>query len=273
TFPAECWCPERSPRMQRTQLMATLKRTLRTRGLTYAEVARRLNLSEATVKRVFHRGDVTLSRLEEICELAGVQLSDLMESMTAAQPLVSELTREQEHELIANPKLLLMSYLLINRWQTDEIIRHFRIEANEAKKLLRRLRDLQLIEILPFDRIKVLTARNFSWRRNGPVQRYFLEQVQRDFFDAGFDRPNVVRYLLAGLLSAASRRRVARAMQRLAAGIDELSKQDARLPREERLPFGAVLAIRPWEFSAFRALRRKEPGPPAARPVSRRAGR
>jgi transcriptional regulator with XRE-family HTH domain len=242
--------------MQRRQLIATLKRALRSRGLTYADVARRLELSEATVKRVFHRGDLTLSRLEEICELAGLQLSDLMERMTAAQPLVSELTPEQERELIADPKLLLMSYLLMNRWDVADITRRFAIEANEAKHLLRRLRDLELIEILPFDRIKVLTARNFSWRRDGPVQRYFLEQVQRDFFDARFDAPDDVLYLLGGLLSEDSRRIVAQRMRRLAAEIDELSKQDARLPREKRSACGTVVALRPWEFSAFTALRR-----------------
>jgi len=259
--------------MQRGQLIATLKRTLRAQKITYAQVAKHLGLSVASVKRLFHRGDLTLSRLEQICDLAGLELSELVANAVESEPLVSELTPEQETELITQPKLLLMCYLLINRWELAEITRRFQIDDAEAKKLLKKLRDLKLIEILPFDRIKVLTARNFDWRRNGPVQRYFLEQVQRDFFDAGFDRPNEVRYLLAGLLSEASRRRVARAMQRLAAEIDELSKQDARLPREERLPFGAVLAIRPWEFSAFRALRRKEPGPPAARPVSRRAGR
>jgi hypothetical protein len=45
-------------------------------------------------------------------------------------------------------------------------------------------------------------------------------------------------------------------MQRLAAEVDEMSKHDARLPRDEREPFGAVIALRPWEFSAFTALRR-----------------
>jgi transcriptional regulator with XRE-family HTH domain len=242
--------------MQRTQLLNTLKRALRAQGITYLHVAKHLNLSLASVKRLFHRGDLTLSRLEQICDLAGVQLSELVENMSAAEPLVSELTPEQERELIANPKLLLMCYLLINRWEVAEITTHFQVEAAESRQLLRRLRDLKLIEILPFDRIKVLTARNFKWRANGPVQRYFLEQVQRDFFGARFDASTEVLYLLAGLLSQASRERTLRGMQRLAAEVDEMSKRDARLPRDEREPFGAVIALRPWEFSAFSALRR-----------------
>lgn len=242
--------------MQRTQLIAVLKRVLRSRGLTYAKVAKHLGLSEASVKRIFHLGDLSLSRLEAICELAGIQLSDLAEGLADLEPLVSELTREQERELLKNPRLLLMSYLLINRWDVDEIIQRFRIESDEAKQLLKRLRDLKLIEILPFDQIRVLTARNFSWRRDGPVQRFFLEQVQADFFDAKFSDSSDVLYMLGGLLSESSRHTVAQSMRRLAAEVDELSRQDSRLPRNQRAPFGAVLAVREWEFATFTRLRR-----------------
>jgi transcriptional regulator with XRE-family HTH domain len=242
--------------MQRVQLINTLKRALRAQKITYADVAKHLNLSVASVKRLFHRGDLSLSRLERICDLAGLELAELVETMAAAEPLVSELTPDQERELTGNPKLLLMCYLLINRWEISEIVKHFQIDDDDVKKLLRRLRDLKLIEILPFDRIKVLTARNFSWRPGGPVQRHFLQQVQKDYFSSGFDRPADVLYLLVGLLSEASRRHVERGMRRLAAEIDELSKQDARLPREEREAFGAVVALRSWEYSTITALRR-----------------
>lgn len=242
--------------MQRTRLINTLKQSLRARKITYADVARHLNLSLATVKRLFHRSDLTLSRLEQICELAGIEISELVENMTATEPLVSELTPEQERELIGDVRLLLMCYLLINRWEVVDIVEHFRIEQKEAGKLLRRLRDLQLIEILPFDRIKVLTARNFNWRHNGPVQRYFLEQVERDFFSAPFNDAGEVRYLLTGVLSEASRQHIARSMRRVVAEIDELSRQDAGLSRAEREPFGAIVALRSWEFAAFSALRR-----------------
>lgn len=245
--------------MQRARLIRTLKRALRAQRVTYTDVAKHLGVSVATVKRLFHRGDLTLSRLEQISDLAGLQLTELIESMAAEEPLVSELTREQEHELIASPKLLLVCYLLINRWELAQIAEHFQVEQDEAKKLLRRLRDLKLIELLPFDRIKVLTARNFKWRTDGPVQRYFLDQVRRDFFSARFDGVGDVLYLLAGLLSDESRRRVERSLHRVAAQIDELSKTDAKLPRSEREPFGTVIAFRSWEFSAFTALRRDAP--------------
>lgn len=244
--------------MQRTALLAALKRALKAAGVTYAEVASQLDLSEASVKRIFHQEDMSLSRVESIAEIAGLSLAELVESLHAATPLVSELTADQEDELIADAKLLLFAYLLPNGADPDDIVARYQIEPDEKWPLLRRLRDLGLIEILPFDRIRVLTARNFHWRPNGPVQKRFLDFIERDFFDSRFAGDDAAIYLLGAVLSPASRRQVARSMQRLAIEIDELSRQDSRLSRDERQPSGAVLAVRQWELEAFARLRREE---------------
>ena len=45
-------------------------------------------------------------------------------------------------------------------------------------------------------------------------------------------------------------------IDRLAREFDELARRDALLPLDERRSCGAALAIRPWEFSKFAALRR-----------------
>ena len=47
-------------------LVDVLKRELKARGITYAHVARKLNLSEASVKRMFSKREFTLKRLDEI---------------------------------------------------------------------------------------------------------------------------------------------------------------------------------------------------------------
>jgi transcriptional regulator with XRE-family HTH domain len=46
------------------QIIDVLKRTLKTRGLTYRDVAKRVGLSEGSIKRVFAAETFTLQRLE-----------------------------------------------------------------------------------------------------------------------------------------------------------------------------------------------------------------
>ena len=54
---------------ERDVIVAELKRALRERGLTYTDVAKKLGLSVASVKRLFAGGELTLTRVEQICEL------------------------------------------------------------------------------------------------------------------------------------------------------------------------------------------------------------
>ena len=54
---------------QTAELVKTLKAALKSHGLTYAEVADRLDMSEANVKRLFVTKRFTLERLEDFCQL------------------------------------------------------------------------------------------------------------------------------------------------------------------------------------------------------------
>ena len=48
-------------------LIAALKKELKAAQMTYADLARQLNLAESSVKRMLARGDMPLSRIDAIC--------------------------------------------------------------------------------------------------------------------------------------------------------------------------------------------------------------
>ena len=66
-------------------LVEVLKRELRSRGITYARVARELHLSEASVKRMFSRRNFSLKRLDQVCQLANSEFSDIARFLMAAR--------------------------------------------------------------------------------------------------------------------------------------------------------------------------------------------
>jgi transcriptional regulator with XRE-family HTH domain len=244
-------------RMAQVSLLVTeLKRYLKAQGITYAELGSRLDLSESTVKRLFAQQSFTLQRLEQICHLLGLEVTDLVELMNERREFLTELTPEQETALLADPKLLLMMYLLINGWPLTEIVAKFTIETDEAERLLIRLHRARIIELLPFNRVKLLTARNFTWRKNGPVQKFFESEVQQEFLAAPFTGPGEQLRFVAGLLSRTSLIEMQQSIERIAREFDELVRRDAVLPLSERRSCSAVFAVRPWEFSMFAALRR-----------------
>lgn len=181
-----------------------LKRALRESRVTYKRVAEHLDLSEASVKRLFSTEGLSLRRLEQVCRLIGLEISDLVERLDARREYLTAMTPEQEEALVAAPKLLLMTYMVINGFTVDEICTSFRVSPSEAQRLLVRMDRLKIIQLLPGNRVRRLTARNFSWRKDGPVQRFFARQIQSEFFDADFGGDGEELEFVAGSLSRAS---------------------------------------------------------------------
>ena len=68
--------------MAQTKLIVeTLKQELHKQSITYRQVAEALDLSEASVKRLFSKNSFTLARLGQICELLHLEISDLVHQM------------------------------------------------------------------------------------------------------------------------------------------------------------------------------------------------
>jgi DNA-binding Xre family transcriptional regulator len=238
-----------------------LKRLMRSRGRTYAQAAPVLGLSEASVKRLFAQSELSLERLERLCNWLGIDVSDVVAASEEVGPHVTRLTAAQERELLRDPALLLTAFLALNRWREHEILEMFRFSKPELTRNLIRLQRLGLIELLPFDRIKVRAARNFAWNKDGPIQRFFTEQVLPEFLATRFDAPGEAMHFVGGLLSRASVLKLHDAMQALTRQFDELLAADLSLPVSERHGVSLFLGLRPWEFSGFTKLRRTARGP------------
>ena len=96
-----------------TQIAAVcemLKQLLKTKNVTYKQLAQALDLSEANIKRIFSTQSFTLDRLEEICQILEISLTDLFVLTAQKEQKISQLTAEQEEELMRDHKLLLAEY-------------------------------------------------------------------------------------------------------------------------------------------------------------------
>src|SRR5258708_12982938 len=91
---------------QRAQIVAELKKALREGGHTYADVAKKLELSVASVKRLFSTEDLSLQRLDQVCELIGMGLREILDRAGDRTAAPHQLTLAQETELRSDPTLL-----------------------------------------------------------------------------------------------------------------------------------------------------------------------
>lgn len=241
---------------QTRSIHAALKRLIRARGHTYADAAVVLGLSEASIKRLFSRAALSLQRLEALCNWLDVDIHELVRMSREAEPLTTRLSLSQERELMKDPGLLLVAFLLLNHWTQKEILDTYGFTGPGLMQKMFRLQDLGLVEVLPFDRVRLRTARNFAWRREGPVHRFFSDQVLAEFLDSRFESAGESMHFVSGMLSRASVVKLQESMAELARELDTLVEADLDRPVSERHGASLLLAIRPWEFSAFAAHRR-----------------
>ena len=237
-----------------------VKARLRTQGMSYRELAGKLGVSEPTIKRDMSRGNFSLRRLDRICEVLGVDVSELL--LPAGDAPVTELTEKQEQALVKDPRLLVVTYLIVNDWSFADIVRTFRLGENDLVSILLKLDRLRIIDYRPPNRIRKVTARNFSWRKDGAVQAFFLSRVVPEFFDSRFDALGDELRFMGGTLCTGSMLRLQKSLRRVAAEFEELAHADSRLRLDERNGCTAILAFREWEFSEFSNLCR---APKAAR--------
>ncbi|PCJ30408.1 MAG: transcriptional regulator [Gammaproteobacteria bacterium] len=243
---------------QTKQLIDTLKRSLKAHGLLYADVAKHLDLSEASVKRLFSADALSLSRLDKICQLMEMEISDLIMQMSKETSfLVSELSLQQEQEIADDVGLLLITVCILNGWTVAKLMEVFHFNEHQCIRYLAVLDRLKLIDLLIGNRVKLKVSPNFKWRDNGPIQRFFQEKLAADFFNTQFMGEHEQLVVINGMLSDEAMTVFNRKLKQLAVEFNGLNNEEARLPLEQRRGITVVLAMRNWKYGLFDSLRRE----------------
>jgi len=244
--------------LETKNLIEVLKKALKSHGVTYADIAAQLNLSEASVKRMFAQKHFTLIRLESICEMAQMDFTDLIRLMDEERQKISNLTLEQEEELVSDLKFLLVAICVQSNWTFNEMIDYFKITGPECIGYLVRLDRLGLIQLLPNNRIRQMVAKNFRWLPRGPIEKFFEQTAQNEFLDSHFTHPGELRLFMNGSLTWESIESIRKNVEALAHEFSSFQDDDARMPATTRFNTGLLLAMRPWELPIFSKLKKRD---------------
>ncbi|MGI9234323.1 MAG: helix-turn-helix domain-containing protein [Woeseiaceae bacterium] len=236
--------------MSQTQnLLQSLKKCLHSRGLTYRDVAVALDISEASVKRIFSEQTFSLQRLEDVCRFLDMSFYDLARmTRLSTEDEFTRLTLSQERGLAKDPLVLTYFYLLLTGRTPVKIAKEFGLDAQQQTTMLVRLSKLKLIELLPKNNGRLLTSRRIDWRRDGPIRKLYQRQVQQAFMDSDFDRDKEVFRFDTGELSTASVSVLTKKFEKLSQDFDEFAELDISTPVAKKKAYGLMVSFRPWTF-------------------------
>ena len=237
-------------------LVLALKKELKAAHLTYADLAKKLGMAESSVKRMLARGDMPLSRIDAICRALKLDFGELARRVADAQPLLAELTQQQEKAVVADKKLLLVAICVLSQWTLEQMVAAYRLSEAECIKYLAQLDRIGIIELRPLNRYRLKLAKTFRWRPHGAVMDYFREHALLDYYSGGFDGHGEGLLLVHGSISRSLAPAFMERLQRVAQDFAQQHQADQKLPEKDREGYTLLLAMRSWEFEAFAALRR-----------------
>ena len=237
-------------------LVTALKAELKAAGITYADLAEQLGMAESSIKRVFAKADMPLSRIDEVLRVLKMDFAELARKIADAQPLRRELTLEQETAVVADRKLMLLAICCVSQWTIEQMTSTYAITDAECVRYLLQLDKLGFIELRPLNRYRLKVAKGFRWRPNGPVMQYFRKHVADDYYSGGFDAEGETLMLVHGQISAAQAANFVERLQRVGQDFAQQHLADQRLAPEHKRPYTLVVGMRSWLFAAFRDLKR-----------------
>jgi len=241
-------------------LFEAIKAHLRSRSLTYADLATGLGVSEGTVKRIFSRKRCSTAQLDTICEHLQLELPDLVRTLPRPHKLLERLTWKQEEEVTGDTKLFVVAVCALHLLRVEEMLQYYDISETECLSKLIRLERIGFLELHPGNRYRLLVARTFRWIPGGPIAQLATREMT-DFFDHSFDAPGELLQVLNVRVSDASRVSLLSRLQQVAEAYNEQHVADAGLPLAQRHPVSVWLAVRSWEPRMFKAMRRFGLGP------------
>ena len=232
------------------RIVDALKKVVRMRGLTYAQLAARVDLSEASVKRLFSQRSFTLARLLQFCDALELEFAELARMARGREGEASEMSIAQETALAADTRLLAVFYLVLNGWAFDEIVARYKISATQCVGALAKLDRLQLVDLMPGNRVRLRVPRDLRLRAYGPIRRRHGQRAIEDFLAPQFERAGGYFAFEFRELSRASFELLRRKLERLAAEFQELGELDSRVAPSRRETIGMAIGLRPWSMES-----------------------
>jgi len=179
-------------------------------------------------------------------------LSDLTEANEGLE-LVTQMSEAQEVALANHPKILLVTYLLLNDWKFHDIVSAFQMDENELIDILLRLDRLKIIEYRPPHRDAQAHVEKLHVAKGRPVHNFFVNRFAPEYFRSAFAGPGDAFRFVGGTLSAESLAQFKASLERLAIEFENWRGATRACPSRAATGCSAILTVRSWSFPSSRA--------------------
>lgn len=229
--------------MEYTDVRTKIKTYLEEQNLTYAKLAGSLQMSESGVKKLFQAKDISLERLNQICQILGVPLHELLDPGLHPDQTETIVLNERAQDYFMKNKGCFLFLLLLHTEpkSVTEIAKAYGIPKTRLYGYLRDLESLKLLKWLPGDKVNLKKDIPTLFKYEGK----FMKAIVREWAEE----------LLEEALSATSYE-----------DYEMSTEQVFHLTKKSAIEFRTALADIIFEFSK-RSIREKKRHPNQVKPL------
>jgi transcriptional regulator with XRE-family HTH domain len=170
------------------QVKTALKQILKSRKLTYQDVAEKTNTSEITIKRFF-ADDNYSAKLFKICEQLDISLFDLVELAKGGERQHFELTDKQDKFFTSNIGHFAIFRELYRGHSVKAIKARWELTQQEMFKVLMDLEKIDLIEVHAKDKVRIIPQGVMELKKNSKLELTLRDKLTTPFIKK-FDELN-----------------------------------------------------------------------------------
>ena len=237
--------PSTADGWQRESLFDVLRQAIKVRGLSYANLASNMGVSEVTIKRLFADKDCKLSRLMQLCQAAGISFAELVEMQQRRQNPATYLSLDTEKRLAAKPVLFTFLVLLISRFDATSQSDRWGISEATYYQYLRELEKLGIVSVGNNNNFSYTVPLPIRWRLDGPLADIIID-ANSNYLRHALEQDHSGDYAVAltsRLMSAHSAQAIKQGLQELQQQFDYLATQDQLFFEPSKLELHKLVGV------------------------------
>lgn len=225
-------------------LLRTLKSIFKSRGLLYQNVAEAIGVSETSVKRYLTGHGLTVEILERLCQTVNLRISDLFAIVRAEENQLPSLTHQDEEKLAEDPTLAMVFYLIAKGHSPQSVQADFNLTDAELNRYLTKLDRWGLIQLYPFNRVRMRVSPLFHVEQGGPLARS-ARQGALEYMFRNFDLASDDWTFSIDKLSPTSLEKARELLREFTDALAKIAEQDRSLSRTSAAYHGVFLLLKP----------------------------
>lgn len=167
------------------QCLKTIKSQIKSRNLTYQDVANRLGVSLVTVKRQLNAKDLSISKLLALCEAVDLDFLEAWQSIVERKPSHTFITAEQDQSFFKNPHLMRFFFkLYVGKQSPEQIQKQCKLTSSSVHLYLRELERLGLITGSTSQKVTLAVEAPLGFGPGSLIVRQGLSAALKDYITA-----------------------------------------------------------------------------------------